>query len=299
MSQDTLPRRMALATDLSHRCDRALDRALLVAKAWQAELTVIHALAPPENVTLFGSLSDLPSWRRASDPVRKARERIYKDLVREDPSIDIAVHVETGSPAEVVLEGARTTGAELIVTGVARDELLARMFLGDTVDRLIRRSTVPLLIVRDRAFEPYHTMLVATDFSASARVALETAVRFFPDTGISLFHAYDVPFAGYLGRAEVEKQFEGFGKDAATKFLAEAGIAPDVARKVTRLIEHGVPEGLLRDYAENSRRHLTVVGTHGGGLLYETLIGSTARKIIDAVPGDVLLVPDPTKRKGA
>jgi len=299
MSQGTLPRRIALATDLSHRCDRALERALLVAKARQAELTVIHALAPPENVTLFGSLSDLPSWRRVSDPVRKARERIYKDLVREDPTIDIAVHVETGSPAEVVLEGARATGAELIVTGVARDELLARMFLGDTVDRLIRRSTVPVLIVRDRAFEPYRTMLVATDFSASSRLALETAVQFFPDTGISLFHAYDVPFAGYLGRAEVEKQFEGFGKDAADKFLAEAGIAPDAARKVTRLIEHGVPEGLLRDYAENSRRHLTVVGTHGGGMIYETLIGSTARRIIDAVPGDVLLVPDPTKRKGA
>src|SRR3546814_20467910 len=82
--------------------------------------------------------------------------------------------------------------------------------LGDTVDRLIRKYPVPVLIVRDRAFEPYHTMLVATDFSESSRVALETAIRFFPDTGLSLFHAYDVPFDGYLGRAEVEKQFEGY-----------------------------------------------------------------------------------------
>ncbi|WP_065846070.1 MULTISPECIES: universal stress protein [Sphingobium] len=297
MTEGTFPRRMALATDLSHRCDRALDRALLVARAWQAELTVIHALAPPETMTLFGSLRDLPSWRRPPDPVRKARDRIYRDLVREDPHVDIAVHVETGSPAEVVLEAARESHAELIVTGVARDELLARMFLGDTVDRLIRKSPVPVLIVRDRAFEPYHTMLVATDFSESSRVALETAIRFFPDTGLSLFHAYDVPFAGYLGRAEVEKQFEGYGKDAADKFLAEAGLTPDAARKVSHMIEHGVPEALLRDYAENSRRHLTVVGTHGGGMVYETLIGSTARKIIDAVPGDVLLVPDPAKRK--
>ncbi|SCW86806.1 Nucleotide-binding universal stress protein, UspA family [Sphingobium faniae] len=297
MTEGTFPRRMALATDLSHRCDRALDRALLVARAWQAELTVIHALAPPETMTLFGSLRDLPSWRRPPDPVRKARDRIYRDLVREDPHVDIAVHVETGSPAEVVLEAARESHAELIVTGIARDELLARMFLGDTVDQLIRKSPVPVLIVRDRAFEPYHTMLVATDFSESSRVALETAIRFFPDTGLSLFHAYDVPFAGYLGRAEVEKQFEGYGKDAADKFLAEAGLTPDAARKVSHMIEHGVPEALLRDYAENSRRHLTVVGTHGGGMVYETLIGSTARKIIDAVPGDVLLVPDPAKRK--
>ena len=27
------------------------------------------------------------------------------------------------------------------------------------------------------------------------------------------------------------------------------------------------------------------------------MIGSTARKILDAVPGDVLLVPDPARRK--
>ena len=66
---------------------------------------------------------------------------------------------------------------------------------------------------------------------------------------------------------------------------------------VSRMIENGVPERLLQDYAETSRRHLTVVGTHGGGMVYEALIGSTARKIIDAVPGDVLLVPDPAKRK--
>lgn len=297
MTQGTFPKHIVLATDLSHRCDRAFDRALLVAKAWQAELTVIHALAPPEDVTLFGRLGELPSWRRPSDPVGKARDRIYRDLVREDPTIDITVHVETGSPAPVVLEAARQSRAELIVTGVARDELLARMFLGDTVDRLIRKSTVPVLIVRDRAFEPYHNMLVATDFSESSRVALQTGVRFFPDASISLFHAYDVPFAGYLGRAEVEKQFQDYGKDAADKFLAEAGMAPESARRVSRMIEHGVPAVLLRDYAENSRRHLTVVGTHGGGIVNQALIGSTARKIIDAVPGDVLVVPDPAKRK--
>src|SRR3546814_19299167 len=87
MTEGTFPRRMALATDLSHRCDRALDRALLVARAWQAELTVIHALAPPETMTLFGSLRDLPSWRRPPDPVRKARDRNSRDRVREDPPL--------------------------------------------------------------------------------------------------------------------------------------------------------------------------------------------------------------------
>lgn len=144
----------------------------------------------------------------------------------------------------MVLEAARKSHVDMIITGVARDELLRRMFLGDTVDRLIRKSAVPILIVRDRAFAPYHSMVVATDFSKSARVALETALSFFPKAGVSLFHAYDVPFAGYLGRTEVTKQFEGYGRDAADKFLAEAGVAPEAASQVSRLIEHGVPEAL-------------------------------------------------------
>jgi len=297
MTQHSFPDRVALATDLSHRCDRALDRAVLVAKEWQAELTVIHALPEHDEVSLFGRVYDVPSWRRPPDPGRRIRDRLYRDLVREDPEVEVAVHVETGAPAAVVLKAASEAKAGLIITGVARDELLARMLLGDTVDRLIRKSSMPILIVRDRAFDPYRHMLVATDFSESSRVALETAIRFFPDAGISLFHAYDVPFAGYLGRSEVETQFKDYGRDAADKFLQEAGLAPDQVGHVSRMIEHGVPEALLRDYAENSRRHLTVVGTHGGGLVFEALIGSTARKIIDAVPGDVLLVPDPHKRK--
>ena len=298
MTRDGFPKCIALATDLSHRCDRAFDRALLVAQAWRAELMVIHALNPPEDGMLSVRLGDLPSWRRPlEDPVRAARHRIYHDLVREAPPIDISVHVETGSPAPVVLDIAGKGEAGLIVTGVARDGPQARMLLGDTVDRLIRKAPVPILIVRDRAFEPYRAMVVATDFSAPARIALETAVRFFPDAAISLFHAYDVPFAGYLGRSEIERQFEGYGEAAADKFLAEAGLSDVAARNVTRMIEHGVPEALLRDRAENAARHLTVVGTHGGGLVYEAMIGSTARKILDAVPGDVLLVPDPARRK--
>lgn len=297
MTQPSFPNRIALATDLSHRCDRALDRALVLAKAWQAELMVIHALAEPEDAPLFGRLQDLPSWRRPSDPVRAARDRLYRDLVGEEPDVDITVHVETGPPAPVVLKAAAAADAGVIVTGVARDELLARILLGDTVERLIRKSPVPVLIVRDRVFEPYRHVVVATDFSESSRVAFETAFRFFPNAGISLFHAYDVPFAGYLGRSEIEKQFENYGKDAVEKFLQEAGLAPDQIGQVSQMIEHGVPEALLRDYAETSRRHLTVVGTHGGGLVYEALIGSTARRIINAVPGDVLLVPDPARRK--
>src|SRR3546814_19131209 len=101
-----------------------------------------------------------------------------------------------------------------------------------TVNHLARKTTVPLLIVRDRPFRPYDRLLVATDFSPSARVALETCISFFPAASITLFHAYVVPFAGYLGRSEVEREFETYGVAASNKFLQEAGLVPQAATRV-------------------------------------------------------------------
>src|SRR5699024_10309123 len=40
------PRRILLATDLASQTDRALDRAVRLARQWQAQLHVVHALPP-------------------------------------------------------------------------------------------------------------------------------------------------------------------------------------------------------------------------------------------------------------
>lgn len=284
------PSAVALATDLSHRSDRALDRAVQLARAWKARLLVIHAIE--DGAQSYGDGGyPLPSWRRPPDPAKAVRQRLHRDLQHEDTGLDLDIVVEPGTPASLVLEKARLAGAGLIVTGVARDETLGRMILGDTVDKLLRASPMPILVVRNRAPAPYEAMVVATDFSPGAHEMLKTARGLFPGLSLSLFHAYDVPFASYLNRAEIDREFEGYGREAADRLLREAGLSEEEARAVPRLIEMGSPEVLLRDYEAASGDVLTVVGTHSGGLIYRALIGSTARKIIKAVESDVLVVP--------
>ncbi|RSV14783.1 universal stress protein [Sphingomonas sp. ABOLG] len=287
------PRRILLATDLSHRSDRALDRSVQLAHQWGATLVIVHAIEEKldEYHHIYG-WDDLPSWRRSTDPCNTVRNRLRRDLADEGFGLDVNVIVQRGTPSQIVLEAAQAQHADLIVAGVSGSQLLERMWLGSTVDRLIRKSPVPLLVVRDRAFAPYPRVVVATDFAPPSRASLETAATWFADANMVLFHAYDVPFASYLSREEINRQFDALGIDAANKFLTEADLQGIASSSIDRLIEHGSPEVLLRDYGEKSTRHLVVVGSHGGGIIYETLIGSTARKIIDSVPGDVLLVPD-------
>jgi nucleotide-binding universal stress UspA family protein len=47
---------------------------------------------------------------------------------------------------------------------------------------------------------------------------------------------------------------------------------------------------LLSDYVEDQHVDLTVIGSHGRGALFDALIGSTAKNLIETLEGDLLIV---------
>jgi len=57
----TPPKKVLLATDLSARSDRALDRATQLARQWDAGLVVVHALEDQALATRSPYYEDLPS----------------------------------------------------------------------------------------------------------------------------------------------------------------------------------------------------------------------------------------------
>ena len=52
--------------------------------------------------------------------------------------------------------------------------------------------------------------------------------------------------------------------------------------KVSVVADYGAPEALLPDYVEDQRVDLTVVGSHGHGALFDALMGSTAKRLVEA-----------------
>src|SRR3546814_18903815 len=96
------PRRILMATDLSARCDRALDRAVQLSTQWQVPLQVVPA-APREAV----------GARSAADTLASIRKRIARDL--DNDAIDI--RGEEGAPADVSLDVPRRRANDLTVLG--------------------------------------------------------------------------------------------------------------------------------------------------------------------------------------
>ena len=90
------PQTILCATDLSSRCDRALDRAAVLAREWQAQLVVVHALETASDFLQSRRLHDLPSWRRPEGRAEVVARLLRSDMV--DAGADPLVVVEPGQP---------------------------------------------------------------------------------------------------------------------------------------------------------------------------------------------------------
>lgn len=286
------PRRILLATDLSARCDRALDRGAMLARAWNAELLVLHVLEELADLYSGRLEQGLPTWRRPLDSQQLAEEQIRRDML--PLNVNFQVLVEKGEPSEAIVRTAEVHGCELVITGLARDETLGRFRIGGTVERLLKRSSVPLLVVRGRARSHYERIVVGTDFSDSSRPALQTALRLFPGQPITVFHAYDVPLVQFADDAtKLQLTYGKMAAEICAEFLSTVDMPEERRRTIRQLVEPGNPRRLIHQYVRDGNIDLVVLGTHGRNVLADLFIGSTTREILASLPCDALVVPAP------
>ena len=283
------PRSILLATDLGARSDRALDRAVQLAKGWQSPLVVATVIEAGAGRIDLMALRDPPDWYRGEDPEQVAERQLLEAMSAQ--GVDAEFRVERGPPGDRLLEVAEAEGCDLVVAGVARHESLGRAVLGSTVDRLARRSPVPVLVVRGRVQGPYRRMLVASDWSASAEHAMRTAMAMFPQSAITVLHGYEVPMAGLMDTtreqmlAAVRDQALADGREFIARCQPPGGVG-----SVSLVVERGDPSLLMRMYASQYPVDLAVVATHGRSALLDVMLGSVAQRLLEDLPLDTLVV---------
>ena len=173
------PRAVLLATDLSSRCDRALDRAIGLARQWQARLVVVSVLPPLEQHELSEELFGQADWGPSLSPQAYAQRRLQRDLDGRADGIEVVLRLQQGPVGPGIIQVAAEEDCGLILTGLARDAIFEQPRLGSTVLWLARHSPVPVLLVRNRQHNDYRTMVLANDHSAHSQRALETALGLF------------------------------------------------------------------------------------------------------------------------
>ena len=280
------PDRILLASDLSARCDRALDRAARLANEWQVPLLVVHAMSR-EAADSWPPTDDTPSWRQPPDTLATIERQIRRDLACD---IDqLTVHAAGGQPADVILDLAKREACELIVLG-ASHERSGHNFLGKTAEALVRKSRASVLVVKTRPRQAYRQILVGTDFTLESRHGLHVATSWFPQARFALMHALDIPYKSLWLDPARRQEFTRLELATIEDFLADAGLPETLRQRIQPMVEHGHPEMMLRNYVQEKGADLTVIGALRRGLTFHMLIGGTARRIVQAVPSDILVV---------
>ncbi|KRG66552.1 hypothetical protein ABB26_00325 [Stenotrophomonas humi] len=290
----TRPTSLLLATDLSARCDRALARALQLARQWNARLVVATVL--PDSVS-----GEIPSKLLASAPplddqrARQLAERRLQRLLDEHTQgLQVDVRVGHGHVGRSVLQLAAEEDCGLIITGISSDPLFELPMLGSSVLWLTRHSMLPVLIVHERVRGPYRNLAVACDFSDSVDYATRQALTLFgTPLQLSLVHALESP-GSLLFSADREAMQGHARSDAREQAQALlAGLRSLLGEAhVLKVIEPGDPARIVSEHAQAAGSELVVVATHGRGALFNLLIGSVARQLVEALETDTLLVRD-------
>jgi nucleotide-binding universal stress UspA family protein len=284
-SSHGLPAKLVVATDLSPRCDRALDRGIELATQWGASLTALYVFdAPREPDQILAWAAGEPTF----DIQREAAKQLRLDLLPLGERADFKL-VRSNSPSDVICRVAAEVGAGLVVTGLARDEPFGRFALGSTVEDLARTLQEPLLIVRNRVRAPYGRIAVATDLSERAQAALHTAVRWFSDSDVHLVHAAERPstLAGRGGDGGSEPTTALQAR--CEQFAVDSGIRPEALHRVA-VVDGDLAASLTR-YVRHQQIDLVAVGAHEGRGILDVILGSALEKLLQWLPCDVMVAP--------
>ena len=153
-------RRILFATDLSPNAANAFAHAVSLAAATGAEihvLNVVETLSDDAKLTLMMFVQDQHARERAINRrVEMTKTMLAERQDRFWASVDekarkyrdqvAALDVVEGFPAEEILRRSIEGNFDLIILG-AHEHSISHSFLGTTAKRVLRRASVPTLIV--------------------------------------------------------------------------------------------------------------------------------------------------------
>lgn len=235
------------------------------------------------------------------------RRRQASKRARQSPITATMLH---GTPVDALTEHVAATGADLVIMTAHGHSGFARLRLGRVSDALIRRLSVPVLVLPPgNADAPAHTsppylhVLVPADAVVLAKATLQQAIA-LDAARTSIYTLLTVvqplppldPFPDVARWVNPEgvssEQHATLADDLAAAHrqldrtagpLRHAGVSVDVVALV-----HPDPATAILEYAAGHAVDLIALATHGRSRLASAMVGSVARAVLHGSPVPVL-----------
>lgn len=139
-------KKIVAAVDFSDSTSGVVEMASAQAKAFGAELHLVHVLEPEPAYTAYGFTPDeFPAMHVFQEEARKRATKRLDELVTTSPGV--VPKLAEGSPLAAIQDYVKETGAELLVLGSHGHGMVASLLLGSVAEGMVRKAVVPTLVV--------------------------------------------------------------------------------------------------------------------------------------------------------
>ncbi|EIM26808.1 universal stress protein [Microvirga lotononidis] len=264
-----------------------MRRAGLLARDIGAELTLLHVVDDDQPTDLV-ALETREAERILGEQIGAVAE------LRGLPSRALVI---AGDPFDGILRAAASTEAGLIVMGAHRKQLLRDVFVGTTIERVIRAGPFPVLMLNGEVEQPYRTALAAIDLSEPSVLAMRTGIALGLPAGarLGLVHAF-------LPLAKGQMFYAGLSQDTINGYVADERIRAtneliafleanglDDNGQPMCVVEEGTAFEVISKAVAQVEPDVLVMGTHGRSVLARMQLGSVTEEVLRSL--DILAVP--------
>ena len=283
--------------DFSESSRGALRYAGAVAAHFGARLTLLAVTDP-----LLQEADQIEGPSHLAEDTARELERFFRQTFAERPPgiSDVRLEVTSGKSAPEILRVARDHGCDLIVMSSHGATGFRKLFFGSTTERVLRETTVPVLVTSGHDRGPEKVEDVARLIRrVLAPVDLTAATPHQLDVARGLAEAVHVPLLllnvvepvravataqSRLGRVDAERRHR------AERQLEEAIQSMPPSIKPEALVAYGEPAEEIAKVAADRDAGIIVMGLHSSPVLGPRM-GSVTYRVLCLAPVLVLALP--------
>lgn len=162
-------KKILYATDISENAHYAFAYAVSLANLYKAKIVILHVLTEIPNLdSSVQAYIDAERWEEIKERnlkeveatlagkkrdhvvIREALDQFCEDVksVSDEEFETDEIVIKRGNTVNTILEESQKRNCDLIVMGTQGHGILAEVMMGSTAKKVIRRSPIPVLVVK-------------------------------------------------------------------------------------------------------------------------------------------------------
>lgn len=262
-------KRILVPVDFSKEAEYAAKVAASIAKRTDSEIILLHMLELPVNIIDPAEISSINTGPQALFYMKQAHEK-FDNFIQKPffKGIKVVESIQFSMAFAGIIDESKKHKIDLIVMGSQGASGLQEMFIGSNTEKVVRRSTVPVLVVKSNGMEfDIKNIVFASDFKKESKKTFPKVMEFANLFGAKFHFLYVNTIHNFNTTKAIEERMQNFIKDFDLKDYKKV-IYNDIS------IENGI-----LSYSNDAKADLIALNTHGRSGLSQLFNGSIGAEL--------------------